>query len=43
MRGLRGSLVAVLLIGAVAMVPTESASGADKVTFTVGQLQNVDS
>jgi peptide/nickel transport system substrate-binding protein len=41
---MRRLLTAVLLIGAVVFVPTTAgASGGKKLTFTVGQLQNVDS
>ncbi len=41
---MRRLLFAVLLLGAVVTVPTTAgASGDKKVTFTVGQLQNVDS
>lgn len=41
---MRRSLFAVLLLGAVVFVPTTAgASGGKKLTFTVGQLQNVDS
>src|SRR3954463_3291228 len=41
---MRRLLLAVLLIGGVVTVPaTAAASGDMKVTFTVGQLQNVDS
>ena len=41
---MRRLLVAVLLLGGVIFVPTTAgASGDKKLTFTVGQLQNVDS
>src|SRR4029079_14743564 len=40
---MRRLLLAVLLIGGLVTVPATEASGADKVTFTVGQLQNIDS
>ena len=41
---MRRLLFAVLLLGAVIFVPTTaSATGDKKLTFTVGQLQNVDS
>ena len=40
---MRRLLLAVLLIGGLVTVPATAASGADKVTFTVGQLQNIDS
>ncbi|MEP7113104.1 MAG: ABC transporter substrate-binding protein [Ilumatobacteraceae bacterium] len=40
---MRRLLFAVLLLGGVIFVPTNAAARADKVTFTVGQLQNVDS
>lgn len=41
---MRRLLLAVLLLGGVVTVPTNvGASGGGKITFTVGQLQNVDS
>ena len=40
---MRRLLVAVLLLGAVVAVPTTTSARAKNVTFTVGQLQNIDS
>ena len=40
---MRRLLFAVLLLGAVVTVPTAARAADKKVTFTVGQLQNVDS
>jgi peptide/nickel transport system substrate-binding protein len=40
---MRRLLCAVLLLGGVIFVPAAGVKGADKITFTVGQLQNVDS
>ncbi|MEP7046408.1 MAG: hypothetical protein ABI949_07015, partial [Ilumatobacteraceae bacterium] len=41
---MRRVLFAVLLLGGAILVPTTAgATGNKKVTFTVGQLQNVDS
>ena len=40
---MRRLLFAVLLLGAVVAVPTAVRATAKKVTFTVGQLQNIDS
>ena len=40
---MRRLLCAVLLLGGLLYVPTTASARADKITFTVGQLQNVDS
>ncbi len=40
---MRRLLFVVLLIVGATFVPTAGVRGADKITFTVGQLQNVDS